>query len=54
MQRFADSLLTNHSCNLWSEVTQICGKRAIPVSSVDGCLTELFADEYQNVYNNAI
>jgi hypothetical protein len=40
MQRFADSLLNNHSRDLWSEVMKINGERAVPASSVDGCLTE--------------
>jgi Reverse transcriptase (RNA-dependent DNA polymerase)/Endonuclease/Exonuclease/phosphatase family len=56
-QRFAEAVLNNRDRDLWSEVKRINGNRAAPASTIDGhsspdCISRIFADKYQQLYNS--
>jgi len=56
-QRFAEAVLCNNNHDLWSEVRRINGNRAAPAGTIDGqsspnCVSRMFADKYQQLYNS--
>jgi len=56
-QRFAEAVLCNNNRDLWSEVRRINGNRAAPAGTIDGqsspdCISRMFADKYQQLYNS--
>ena len=55
--RFAETILNNHSRDFWAEVKRMRGKSSVNSNIVDGCITpddiaKHFADKYQYLYTS--
>ena len=58
-QRFAEAVLCKNNRHIWSEVRRINGNRAASASTIDGqsspdCISRIFADKYQQLYNSVL
>jgi len=56
-KKFAEAVLRNNNRDLWSEVRRINGDRAAPAGTIYGqsspdCISRMFADKYQQLYNS--